>query len=158
MKELLLEEFSKQANIYFYTSYLYYAMGTYFDEIMMEGFSKYLKHKASENLSCAQEIHDYLILRDEKLTFLKIDEPITDWLDVTDVFCSILSHEEMVLEKVEMLYKTAKHEDDIGAEEFVAKMLEKQAKNASVSRKIVFRIKNSNLIDANVEHLDMMMR
>ncbi len=69
MNEELLELFNKQINLEFYTSYLYYAMSTYFDEIMMNGFAMFMKHKASAELSLAQKMYDYLILRDEKLSF-----------------------------------------------------------------------------------------
>ena len=51
MKSQLLELFNKQINREFYTGYLYYAMSTYFDEVMMQGFSMYMKHLSSKELA-----------------------------------------------------------------------------------------------------------
>jgi hypothetical protein len=51
MDTKLIEKFNTQLNQEFYSAYLYFAMATYFDEIAMIGFSKFMKHKASEKLS-----------------------------------------------------------------------------------------------------------
>ena len=97
MESKLIDAFNKQINHEFYSAYLYFAMSTYFDEIAMQGFCDYMKHKASEKLNNAQKIYDYIILRDEKLTLLKIDEPSIDWINATDLFSSALSCEELTL-------------------------------------------------------------
>ena len=105
MRKELLELFNKQINREFYSGYLYYAMSTYFDEIMMQGFSMYMKHLSSKELELAQQMYDYLILRDEKLSFLKIDKPLCDWGDVSDVFTRGLSHEKLIInEMIKLLW------------------------------------------------------
>ena len=154
MDTKLLQAFNKQINHEFYSAYLYFAMSTYFDEIVMMGFSTFMKHKASEKLACAQKIYDYLILRDEKLTFSKIEEPSVDWINVSDIFSSMLSHEEFILMQVQELYKIAREADDIAALEFIAELLSKSERSIGSTRKLVFRVKNSTVISSNVEHLD----
>ena len=59
----LIEAFNKQINQEFYSAYLYFAMSTYFDEIAMMGFSKFMRHKTCEKLSRAHKIYDYIILK-----------------------------------------------------------------------------------------------
>ena len=154
METKLIETFNKQINHEFYSAYLYFAMSTYFDEIAMKGFSGFMKHKASERLNRAQRIYDYIILRDEKLTFLKINEPTVDWINVSDIFSAALSHEEFMFEHVKELYKTAREVDDFAAIEFIAKILNEQIEAVGCCRKLVFRIKNSNIISTNIEFLD----
>lgn len=154
MNEELLELFNKQINLEFYTSYLYYAMSTYFDEIMMNGFSMFMKHKASIELSLAQKMYDYLILRDEKLSFLKIEEVEAGWVDVSEVFENILSCEKNLSNEVQKLYSVAKKYDDIGVMEFLGDIISQKTKSLSNTRKIVFRLKNSNIIPAGVELMD----
>ena len=61
MDSKLIQEFNKQINLEFYSAYLYFAMSTYFDEIIMNGFCSFMKQKASSKLSVAQMIYDYLI-------------------------------------------------------------------------------------------------
>ena len=154
MNEKLINNFNKQINHEFHSAYLYFAMSTYFAEIAMFGFSNFMKHKAREKLNCAQKIYDYIILRDEKLTFSKIEEPQVDWINVSDIFSSALSHEEFMLEQAKELYNTAKECDDIAAMEFIGEITNEQIKKISCFRKISFRIKNSNTISTNIEFLD----
>ncbi len=154
METKLIQAFNKQINHEFYSAYLYFAMSTYFDEIAMNGFSKFMKHKASERLDCAQKIYDYIILRDEKLTFSKIEEPSVDWINVSDIFSTALSHEEFMLTQINELYRTAKEADDIAAIEFISELLSKKVIDVGYYRKLVFRVKNNNVISSNIEHLD----
>ena len=154
METKLLQAFNRQINHEFYGAYLYFAMSTYFDEIVMKGFSSFMKHKASESLIVAQKIYDYIILRDEKLTFSKIEEPVNDWINVSDIFSGALSHEEYMLSQIDELYKIAVEVDDIAAIDFISKLLEKQIENVGCFRKLMFRIRNSNIISSSIEHLD----
>lgn len=154
MDDKLIQEFNKQINHEFYSAYLYFAMSTYFNEIAMFGFCDFMKHKASEKLNSAQKIYDYIILRDEKLTFSKIEEPSIDWINVTDLFSSALAHEEFMYEQIKELYKTAQEVKDFAALEFISEILNNQVKQVGIFRKLIYRLKNSNIISSNIEHLD----
>ena len=155
MESKLIDAFNKQINHEFYSAYLYFAMSTYFDEIAMQGFCDYMKHKASEKLNNAQKIYDYIILRDEKLTLLKIDEPSIDWINATDLFSSALSCEELTLTKLNELYKISKEVEDVAAIEYISGLISEQVINVGKMRKLVFRIKNSNIISPNIEILEL---
>lgn len=154
METKLLQAFNKQINHEFYGAYLYFAMSTYFSEIAMQGFCDFMKHKTSQKLNSAQKTYDYLILRDEKLIFSKIEEPSVDWINVSDVFSTALSHEEFMQSQIKELYKTAKEADDIAAMEYISHLLDEQVAAVGRIRKLVFRIKNANIITMNIEHLD----
>ena len=154
MDSKLIQEFNKQINLEFYSAYLYFAMSTYFEEIAMSGFSTYMKKRASKKLSLAQKIYDYLILRDEKLTFSKIEEPSIDWINVTDVFSSALNHEEYMLSQVLDLYKVARSVDDISSLEFINLILSKTQKDVAVFKKINIKIKSSNMTPTSINNLD----
>ena len=154
MDTKLLQIFNKQINHEFYSAYLYFAMSTYFSEIAMQGFCEFMKHKTSQKLATAQKIYDYLILRDEKLIFSKIEEPSVDWINVSDVFSYALSHEEFMLTQIKELYKASREADDIAAMEYVSELINEQVKSVGCFRKLVYRIKNANVVSANIEHLD----
>ena len=154
MDAKLLQAFNKQINHDFYSAYLYFAMSTYFSEIAMQGFCDFMKHKTSEKLENAQKIYDYLILRDEKLVFSKIEEPSVDWINVSDVFTSALSHEEFILSQIKELHKIARETDDVAAMEYSSHLLNEQVKCVGHFRKLVFRIKNTNIVNTNIEYLD----
>lgn len=154
METKLLSAFNKQINLEFYSAYLYFAMSTYFSEIAMQGFCDFMKHKTSQKLNSAQKTYDYLILRDEKLMFSKIEEPSVDWINVSDVFSSALSHEEFMLSQIKELYEVAKETNDIAAIEYISSLLDEQVKSVGCFRKLIFRIKNANIITTSIEHLD----
>ncbi len=154
METKLLQAFNSQINHEFYGAYLYFAMSTYFDEIAMSGFSTFMKNKASKKLLNAQKIYDYIILRDEKLTFLKIEEPTADWINVSDIFSCALSHEEFMLSQIQELYKIAHEYDDAGALEYIFKLINAQILEAGYFRKLVFRIKNCSMFPSNIELLE----
>ncbi len=156
METKLIQAFNKHINQEFYSAYLYFAMSTYFDEIMMQGFCSFMKHKAGQKLKMAQKIYDYIILRDEKLTFSRIEEPTIDWINVSDVFSTALTHEEFMLNQIQELYRITKEVDDIASAEYVSTIVTEQIKNTSDIRKVVFRLKNSNIISPNIEHLDLL--
>lgn len=154
MELKLLQAFNGQINHEFYGAYLYFAMSTYFDEIAMSGFSTFMRNRAIKKLTNAKEIYDYIILRDEKLTFLKIEEPAADWINVSDIFSCALSHEEFMLAQIQELYKVAKEFDDAAALEYIFKLINEQILEAGYFRKLTFRIKNSNMFPSNIEILD----
>ena len=154
MDTKLIQAFNKQINHEFYSAYLYFAMSTYFDEIAMRSFSFFMKHKAAQKLACAQKIYDYIILRDEKLTFSKIEEPEADWINVSDIFSTALAHEEFMYAQIKELYKVAREMDDIAALEFLSKLVSEQIEAVGQLRKLVFRVKNTNVISENIEHLE----
>ena len=154
MDEKLVKGFNKQINHEFHSAYLYFAMSTYFSEIAMFGFSDFMKHKAGKKLNRAQKIYDYIILRDEKLTFSKIEEPQADWINVSDIFSNALSHEEFMYEQTKELYSAAREADDVAAMEFISEIIDEQVKKIGCFRKLNFRIKSSSMISSNIEHLD----
>ena len=154
MDSNLQEEFNKQISLEFNSAYLYFAMSTYFDEIYMSGFSSFMKETAKEKLANAQSMYDYLILRDEKLIFEKITEPDSDWINISDVFSVSLSHEEFMLEKSRELFTKAQNLNDVGVMSFLRKIIIKNEIIISKLRKMVFRIKNSNIIPTSIELLD----
>lgn len=154
MNTKLQEDFNSRINLEFNSAYLYFAMSTYFDEIYMSGFSSFMKEIALEKLTTAQKMYDYLIMRDEKLAFGRIIEPDTDWINISDIFSVSLSNEEFLLEKTKELYKIAQATNDIGTMEFLTNVISKNEAILSKLRKMVFRIKNSNIIPACADLLD----
>ena len=145
----LLKLFNKQINQEFYTGYLYYAMSTYFDKVMMKSFSMYMKHLSSIELKLAQQMHDYLILRDEKLEFLKIDEPILNWTDTTDIFSKGFIQGRILLDEFKNLYSFAKNCNDIGAVEFIVKIVNQKTKSLDKWKNMITLLKKDKVTSLN---------
>ena len=143
MNKELLEFFNKQINHEFCLSYFYFALSIYFDKIAMNGFSKYMKHRASVNLLCAQSIYDYLILRNEKFVFLYIEKPDIKWKNISGIFSLILDNEKFICEKIRKICDFANEINDKGALEFAFKILQNKEKNLIMTKKLVLKMKSS---------------
>ena len=144
MNKELLEFFNKQINFEFCLSYLYFAISVHFDKIAMNGFSKYMKHRASINLLCAQNIYDYLILRNEDFVFRDIEKPDIKWKNVSDIFSLILDNEKFICEKIRKICDFADKMNDKGAFEFSFKLLQNKEKNLEITKKLILKMKSSS--------------
>ena len=112
MDNKINELLNLQINKEFYSAYLYWAMSAYFSEISMDGFAKYMRKQAKEELEHAQKIYDYLALRNEKITFARIEEPFNNWTNANDVISSALEHEIVVSNSIREIYNVADEQKD----------------------------------------------
>ncbi len=129
-----------QINLEFFSAYLYLAMSTYFSEINMDGFAKFMKKQAKEELEHAQRIYDYLLLRNEKITYQRIEAPDTNWTNAKDVLDGAIEHEKFVSEKIKEIYKAADELDDYATlnllDWFIDEQLEEEEKFRVLKEKI----------------------
>ncbi len=136
MNTILIQQMNRQMNLEFYGAYLYYAMASYFEKIFMEGFSLKLKKLATKRLQNAQKITDYLILRNEKLLFSKIDEPLSNWKYPSEVYDNLLNFEDFMLKNIYVLYGISEKNTDKGAIDFIYKLLVEQEDLTNQIKKI----------------------
>ena len=136
MNTILIQQMNRQMNLEFYGAYLYYAMASYFEKIFMEGFSLKLKKLATKRLQNAQKITDYLILRNEKLLFSKIDEPLNNWKYPSEVYDNLLNFEDFMLKNIYVLYGISEKNTDKGAIDFIYKLLVEQEDLTNQIKKI----------------------
>lgn len=154
MNDRLCEEFNKQINKEFYSAYLYFAMSTYFSEVMLDGFAEYMKKQASEELGHAQKIHDYLIQRNAKIALLRIESPEASWVNPVDVFEDALKHEKFVTHSIHNLNKLAKEDDDVASEIFLADFIVEQVEEEYTFGKLLEKVKVASQCSCGIQRLD----
>ncbi len=157
MNEQLLQEFNNQINKEFYSAYLYFAMSTYFSEILLDGFAQYMKKQAGEELEHAQKIHDYLLRTNNKITLLRIETPEIDWVSAVDVFEDALSHEKIVTSSIHHIYKLAKEQNDYEAEIFLQYFITEQIEEEDTFSKLLEKVKVASKSDCSLHMLDAAM-
>ena len=59
-----------------------------------------------------------------------------------------------MLNQVNELYKTAQEINDIASLVFISNILEEQVKIVSQFKKLVYRVRNTDVNSYNIEHLD----
>lgn len=148
------ELLNQQINFEFYSAYLYLAMSTYFSEINMDGFAKFMKNQAKEELEHAQKIYDYLLLRDKKITYQKIEAPDSDWVNAQDVLEDAIEHEKMISTRIHTLYKNAKETDDFATMNFLDWFVEEQLEEEEKFRVLKEKIKAFDECSCTLEAMD----
>ena len=150
----LNELLNEQINHEFSSAYLYYAMSAYFSEISFDGFAKYMRKQAKEELEHAQKIYDYLILRGEKITFSRIEAPEINWVNASDVINSAYEHEKFITGKINNIFKHAKSVDDFATMNFLNWYIEEQLEEEEKFRNFKEKIKAFDECLCNLGNID----
>lgn len=154
MDNRLIEHLNQQINFEFYSAYLYLAMSTYFSEINMDGFAKFMKSQAKEELEHAQKIYDYLLLRNEKISYQRIEAPDTDWVNPQDVLDNALKHEEFITSQIFEIAKAAKEANDFATKNFINWFIEEQLEEEDKFRKLKEKIKAFDECTCTIEAIN----
>ena len=157
MDNKINELLNLQINKEFYSAYLYWAMSAYFSEISMDGFAKYMRKQAKEELEHAQKIYDYLALRNEKITFARIEEPFNNWTNANDVISSALEHEIVVSNSIREIYNVADEQKDYATMNFLNWFIEEQLEEEEKFRKLKEKIKAFDDCSCTLEAIDREM-
>ena len=120
----------------------------------MDGFANYMKKQAKEELGHAQRIYDYLLLRNEKITYKRIEAPETDWVNPQDVLDGALEHEKSVTAQINEIYKTAKELNDFATENFLKWFVEEQLEEEEKFRNLKDKIKAFDECSCTIEAID----
>ena len=140
MDETLQSELNQRLNDEMYSAYKYFAMATYFAEINLSGFAKYMHQNAKEEWGHGEKVYDYLLLRQMPVKLQSVEVSDTNWINPMDVFENALSHERVITEKYNRFYEMAVEKNDHALafflEDFVREQVEEEAKFATLLERI----------------------
>ena len=122
----LLDEFNKQITRELYSSYLYLGMVTYFEEVGLDGFSKWMRMQSQEELMHAMKLFDYVCERGDTVVLDTIDKPNAKYNSVEHVFEETLKHEKHVTSCINNLYAVARNVNDNAAMGFLQWFIDEQ--------------------------------
>ena len=89
------------------------------------------------------------VLSTLKLEFLKIDEPILNWIDATDIFSKGFVQERILLDEFKNLYSFAKNCNDIGVVEFIVKIVNQKTKSLEKWKNMIISLKKDKTASLN---------
>lgn len=158
MDNNLLNQLNEQLNREFYAAYLYFAMATYFTEINMEGFAKLTKDHAKEELEHAKKIYDYLILRNEKVSLLRIEAPDSTWNNPIDAINAALDHEKYVTENIHRIFKEAKDKGDYALEIFIGWYVHEQVEEEHLFQSMLDKMSYVQECSCEIVNIDRELR
>lgn len=109
------EGFNKQLNAELYASYLYFAIGAWFEERNLDGFAQWMKAQAFEEMSHAMRFYKHVLNRGGHPTFAAIAKPEGSWNTPVEAFAAAYEHELKVTKMINDLVDLAQAEKDNAA-------------------------------------------
>lgn len=119
MNKKVYKALNEQIKREFYSSFLYLAMASYFENIPLEGFSKWFRKQAAEEHEHAMKIYSYLLDRNLEVELQAIDQPPSKFTSIKEVFEMSLAHEKKVTHWIHEIYDLAVAEKDHGTHVFL---------------------------------------
>lgn len=140
LSENIQNAINRQINAELYSSYLYVAMGMYFESVDMSGAAKWMNSQAQEELVHADKFMKYVNERGGRVILDAIGKPPVEWKSVLDTFEAALDHERKVSSMINDLVTLARKENDHMTDNFlqwyVAEQVEEEASAGEVVRKL----------------------
>jgi ferritin len=129
-----------QVNAELYSSYLYAAMGMYFESIDMKGAASWMRVQVQEELVHADKFMTYVNARGGRMVLDAIEKPPAEWTSCLTAFEAALEHEKKVSSLIGGLVTLARDEKDHMTDNFlqwfVAEQVEEEASVGEVARKL----------------------
>lgn len=129
-----------QVNAELYSSYLYTAMGMYFESIDMRGAAGWMRVQTLEEMVHAEKFMTFINDRGGRVILEAIEKPTAEWSSCLAAFEAALEHEKKVSSLINGLVSLAREENDHMTDNFlqwfVAEQVEEEASAGEVVRKL----------------------
>lgn len=112
MNEKVFKALNEQIGHEFFSSNLYLAISSYFENIPLEGMSKWFRNQAEEEHEHGMKIYQYLLDRNVHVDLPAIEKPKRDFSSVKEAFELALKHEQKVTHWIHEIYDLAIAEKD----------------------------------------------
>ena len=138
--EKVLATLNEQLNFEFHSAFHYLAMETYFHEVNLHGFAKYMREQYKEERQHALKIVDYINARNCRVKLAQIAEPPSEWASPLEVFQDAYRQEQkssgMINDLVDLALDERDHATDIFLKWFIEKQVEEEARIGSIVHKL----------------------
>jgi ferritin len=116
MKQSVVDAINAQMRDELYSGYLYLAMAAHFGAENLEGFGRWMRLQAQEELQHAMRLYDYVIQAGGRVELHAIDQPPSEYGTPLSIFRQALEHEREVTSRIHALYALARSENDYPTE------------------------------------------
>lgn len=142
LNEAMQEALNKQINAELGAYYTYLSMSAWFEYTDLRGFSAWMRNHASEEMTHAMKILDYVNERNGRVLLLPLAQPKTEWESPLDVFQDALQHEQHVTHLINDLVLMSTRENDPATFSFLQWFVDEQ-------------VEEEALVDAAVQDLKL---
>ena len=129
-----------QINAELYSSYLYYSMANYLEQLSLSGAAHWMRVQALEEMSHVSKLASYLNDRQGKVVLAAIAAPPTEWNTLLELFEETYSHETEVTALINSLLDLAIANSDHATvnllQWFVSEQVEEEASADAIVQKL----------------------
>ena len=136
INEILNEQINKE----FYSGYLYLSMSAHLKELGLNGFAKWTRLQAKEEVEHGLKIFDYLIDCNSFVTLKQIRTPEFEFEGILSIFNHIYAHEQCITNAIMEIAQKAEEEHDRSTLNFIDYFIEEQTEEEEAVKNIIKRI------------------
>jgi ferritin len=140
IKEKIQTALNKQINEELASGYLYLSMSVYFESANLQGFSKWMKAQAMEEVKHAMKIYSYVVEKGGRVILSELEKPKSEWTSPLDAFESAYAHELKITGLINALVDLSAAEKDHATANmlqwFVAEQVEEEASADEIVQKL----------------------
>ena len=126
------EAVNEQIRAELYSAYTYLGMSAHFAEQNFDGFARWMRHQAQEELQHAMRLYGYLLERGGHVDLRAVEAPPTKLGTPLEVFEVALAHEKKITTMIHAMYDLARKKKDYATEAhlqwFVTEQVEEEGK------------------------------
>jgi len=130
MEKAVLDALNDQIRLELSSGYVYLSMSAQFESESLEGFSRWMRLQAQEELAHAMRLFDYVNRRGGRVTLEGIDAPATEFGRPLKAFQTALDHERKVTASIHSLFQLAGEHRDLATQRemdwFVTEQVEEE--------------------------------
>ena len=132
---------NKQVNAELYSSYLYLAMASNFEQMSLPGMGHWMRAQAKEELFHAMKLFEYIIERGGVATLAEIEAPPAKWDSALETFEDAYEHETKVTAMINDLVNLAIEEKDHATNSFLQWFVDEQVEEEASADEIVQKLR-----------------
>lgn len=140
ISDAINESLNEQINKEFYSGYLYLSMSAHLKELGLNGFAKWTKLQAKEEVEHGLKIFDYLINCNSFVTLKQIRTPDFEFNGILSIFNHIYEHEKCITRAVMTIAQKAEEECDRTTLNFIDWFIAEQIEEEEAVKNIIKRL------------------
>jgi len=116
VNESIQKALNEQIVAEFSAAYLYLAMSAHFDDQNYNGFARWMRAQAEEELQHAMRLYGYLLDRGGRVELGPVPAPPSEFGSPLEIFEATLEHEQQVTKNIHEIYRLARERQDYPTE------------------------------------------
>jgi ferritin len=154
MEKAVLDALNDQIRMELSSGYVYLSMSAQFESESLEGFARWMRLQAQEELTHAMRLFDYVNRRGGRVTLEGIDAPAAEFGRPLKVFQTALDHEQRVTASIHALFQLAGEHGDLATQRELDWFVTEQVEEEDSAQRAVDLISRAGDNDAALLMLD----